>query len=175
MTRWTSIPLAVLALVAASCGDPYSTRQEPQPSQGEQPAPSLPMRQERVPAAALAPTPEDAARRAADLTINWTGETAARNYARLARITIGAARRSAHESATRLPTDAQLSAPGARSTGVVEAIATRSATARRRDLVVVTHETLSTDGLREARWRVTLAAAERHGRGWVISRWDPQP
>jgi hypothetical protein len=168
-------PVAVLALAVAGCGDPYADSQKPAPPPGEQPASRLPDPTDRVAVQALAPTPEGAARRAAELATNWTGETAARNYAKLARVTVGAARRSARESAARLPTDSQLSAPGARSSGTVEAIATHSTGARRRQLVVVTRETLVADGVRDERWRVTLATAERRRGGWVIARWEPQP
>lgn len=31
------------------------------------------------------------------------------------------------------------------------------------------------DGLRDTQWRVTLARTERHGDGWPLSRWEPQP
>ena len=170
-----ALPLAVVALVTASCGDPYSEPPTPSPPQGEQPGRPLPRVKERVQSGALARTPEDAAGRAAELTTNWPRETAARRYAQLARITVGEARRSARESAARLLTDSQLAAPGARSSGTVEVIATRSPGARRRELVVVTREALMADGLREQRWRVTLATAERRPGGWVLSRWQPQP
>jgi hypothetical protein len=52
-----------------------------------------PRPRERIPADAYSPTPEAAARRAAELAGNWTGETVADRYAHLARHTIGEARR----------------------------------------------------------------------------------
>lgn len=176
MSRATQVlSIGVLALGTTSCGDPYAERQEPQPPPGEEPAPHLPRSKDWVRPDALARTPEDAARHAAELTTNWTGNTAGRRYAQLARITIGKARRSARESAARLATDSQLSAPGARGSGTAEVIATRSSDPRRRQLLVVTRETLRADGLHETRWRVTLATAERHRGGWALSRWEPQP
>ncbi|MDQ4126323.1 MAG: hypothetical protein M3134_12120, partial [Actinomycetota bacterium] len=137
--------------------------------------PKLPRREEKVDPQKLAATPEDAARRAAELTTNWTGETAARQYRELARVTVGEARKQALEAAARLQTDPQLSAPGARSTGTVEAFANRGSTVAGQELVVVTRERVAADGLNETRWRVTLATVERRARGWVLSRWEPQP
>lgn len=162
-------------IVAGGCGDPYAEQRQPTAPPGERPAGPLPQRVEQVPRRAPGSTPEHAARRAAELTMNWTGETAARNYAELARITVGSARATARESAARLPSDPQLSAPGAQSTGTVEAIVVRSAALRTRDLIVVTRESLISDGLRQNRWRITLATAERRTGGWVVSRWQPQP
>ena len=167
---------ALIALIAATgCGaDPYADQPpERRPPPGEQPAPRIPRHAEAVAPRALASTPEEAARRAAELTTNWTGETAARRYAELTRITVGAARRDARQSAARLPTDPQLA--GTRSTGTIEAIATRDTARGAHRLIVVTHETLSGDDLRERRWRITLATVERRAGGWVVSRWEPQP
>jgi hypothetical protein len=166
--------LAALVIIPVGCGDPYAEPDaQPAPTPGEVPGSPLPKPAEKV--KDLAATPEQAARRAAELTTNWTGETAASHYADLARFTIGGARRAARESAARLPTDPQLSAPGARNSGTVEAIVPRTGRGRRRDLIVVTRETLTADGLRRQRWRVTLATAEQLRGGWVLSRWEPQP
>lgn len=178
MTRFGTSVVLTATLALAGCGDPYSQpdqRRDSQPPPGEQPAPAVPKPSERVDADALARTPEQAARRAAKLTTNWTGENAASKYAQLARITVGAARRDARDTAARLPTDPQLSAPGARSTGTVESIESRASERGRRELVVVTRETVIADGLREKRWRVTLVTAQRVDAGWVLSRWEPQP
>jgi type IV secretory pathway VirB10-like protein len=176
MTRATAVLL--LALAAVGCGDPYAQpdhQPPPQPPPGEQPARKLPSRAEHVDPEELAATPEDAARRAAELTTNWTGGSAARQYRELARVTIGDARRQALEAAARLQTDPQLAAPGARSTATVEAVANRHPSDARRELLVVTRERVSADGLDETRWRVTLATAERRSGGWALSRWEPQP
>lgn len=175
--RSNPLRLLVFALVVSltGCGpDPYADqRPDPKPPPGEQPAPPLPRHRDKGASHAPAATPAHAARRAAELTTNWTGETAAARYAELARITVGAARRDARQSAARLPTDPQL--VGTRSIGTVEAIVTRTTTGRGRHLMVVTHETLSGDGVRDRRWRVTLATVERRAGGWVVSRWEPQP
>ena len=174
MRRPTTAAALVAALALAGCGDPYADPERAnQPPPGEQPAPPLPKQADGVAPRHLAATPEEAARRAAELTTNWTGETAAARHAQFARITVGAARRDARESAARLPTDPQLGET--RSQGAVEAVATRETTKARRELVVVTHETLIGDGLNERRWRVTLATAEHRPGGWVLSRWEPQP
>jgi hypothetical protein len=156
----------LLALLAAGCADPYTDAPPPRTVAGELPAP--PVHQPDAPTTP-ARTPEAAARRAAELTTTWTGETAAANYRRLARLTTGEARRDAEATAARLPTDPQLDAT--QSEGSVKAIARTT----RSDLIVVTRETLTGDGLRQTRWRVTLARAERHGDGWLLSRWEPQP
>ena len=175
--RHVAFAFLLAALALAGCGDPYAApkNSDVPPPPGEKPARAVPEQPDHVAREDVAATPEAAARQAAELTTNWTGETAARRYAAFARITVGAARIAARESAARLTTDAQLAAPGARSTGAVEAVATRSVAAARRELIVVTRETLTADGLREQRWRVTLATAERRRRGWVLSRWEPQP
>lgn len=157
----------LLALLATGCGaDPYTSAPVPRTVAGELPAP--PVHEPRA-RSTSAPTPEAAARRAAELTTNWTGTTAAGNYRRLARLTTGHARRDAEAAAARLPTDPQLDST--QSEGSVKAIARTTRT----DLIVVTRETLTGDGLRQTRWRVTLARAERHGDGWLLSRWEPQP
>jgi hypothetical protein len=178
MTRSRALILMGLAVAVAGCGnDPYAQpdrSHDPEPPPGEQPAPPLPKPIERVSRPHLAPTPEQAARRAAELTTNWTGQTVVRQYAAFARLTVGEARRQARQSAARLPTDPQLAATGSRSTGTVEVVANRTGSRARR-LVIVTYEIVTADGLRDERWRVTLATAERRRDGWVISRWEPQP
>jgi hypothetical protein len=167
-------PLTALALVAGTtgCGDPYATPSpEPAPPPGAQPAKAVaPPQQRGLPE----PTPESAARRAAELAGNWTGETIEQRYSELARRTTGVARAQAEQTAAAARTDRQLAAPGARSIAIVHAITTRGTGARRR-LLVVTHETLVTDGVRSVRWRVTVAEARRSAGGWVIARWEPQP
>lgn len=170
------VAIALLTTVLTGCGDPYAGRDDRAPAlpEGEQPAHPLPRRDEAVPTRYLAPTPEEAARRAARLATNWTGATAARNYAELSRMTVGDARRSAREAASRLPADPQLGDSSTRSRGTVAAIAARSTAYGRRELIVVTHERLDGDGLHETRWRVTLATAVRRRGGWALSRWEPQ-
>ena len=168
-----AITTTAIAATLAGCADPY-TQTDPRPVQGEQPAKTTQPAQDRVPRSAAARTPEAAARRAAELAGNWTGETISQRYTELGRMTIGEARDSAQQVAAQASTDQQLSAPGARSIAIVHAIATRG-TGRRRRLIVVTHETVTADATRTARWRVTIAEAQRRRNGWVISRWEPQP
>ena len=154
MTR-AALPLCLAAAVVAGCADPYAQRpqSDPAPVAGELPAPPIPRPTGR-PRASF-PTPEAAAHRAAELTASWTGETAAARQAELAGITTGAARRDAQRAAAQLPTDPQLTAPGAGSTATVEAIVRRVGDPRR--LLVVTRETLHADGLTQTRFRVYLA------------------
>ena len=142
-------------------------------SKGRSPPPPIQAKPERLPRA-LAPTPEVAVRRAVDLTANWTAETIARNHERFAAATIGAARRDAERVAAQAPTDRQLTTPGAKSIAILHAVVPRGGGPHRR-LLVVTHETLVADGLRQARFRVTLAEAQQVGKGWVLTRWEPQP
>ena len=168
--------LAVIAAIAVSgCADPYANdsarKGEPPPPPGEQPSTPVDEAPERgIPSA----TPEDAARRAAELAGNWTAETIASRYAELARRTTGAARDDARQAAARARTDPELNAPGAKSIAIVHGAIARGTGVRRR-VLVITHETLIADGLNDARWRVTVAEAKRQGHGWIISRWEPQP
>jgi hypothetical protein len=169
------LALALAGTALAGCADPYAPAHEPPerttPAPGELAAPPVRRAPETVARSALSRTPDAVARRAAELTTNWTGETVARRYAELAKFSVGEARRAAKRSAAQLPTDPQVTAPGARSTGTVQAIAHQTATR----LIVVTRETLNADGLRETRWRVTLAEVRRQGARWALARWEPQP
>lgn len=171
--RTTIVAAALIAASASGCVDPYAGDPQRRPATvaGEVPAPTVRQPAERL--SALPPTPEAAARRAAELTTTWTSADAARRYAELATFSTGAARRDAHDAAARLPTDAQLE--GSSSDGDIAAIITRSAGAHDRELLVVTRETLRADGLVDRRWRVTLASVERRRGGWALSRWEPQP
>lgn len=168
----TAAAITAAAAAATGCADPYATRAPKQaPAPGELPAPPVPAPDERL--GRLPTSPEAAVRRAAKLTTTWTAYTAADRYVQLATFSTGAARRNAREAAARLPTDPHLD--GTSSHGRVAAIIRRSASRRRRELLVVTHETVRADGLVERRWRVTLATIERRSSGWAISRWEPQP
>jgi hypothetical protein len=113
-------------------------------------------------------------RRAVELTANWTEREVARQHEVFAAATTGAARRDAQRVAAQAATDPQLTAGRSRSVAVLHAVVPRGGGPQRR-LLVVTHETLITDELRQARFRVTLAEAQHVGEGWVLSRWEPQP
>ena len=165
-----ALPALLAAAAVTGCADPYAN--EPKPAvAGEQPASKIERpRDQGEPAR----TPEAAARRAAELAGNWTGETVRDRYTALARATVDDARRNAEQVAAQAGTDPQLSAPGARSVAIVHAVAIRGVGPRRR-AIVVTHETLTADGLTDARWRVTVAVVRRQGDGWVVAKWEPQP
>jgi hypothetical protein len=81
---------------------------------------------------------------------------------------------AAQHVAAQAGTDPQLTAPGARSIAIVHPV-TAHGKGRTRRLIVVPHETISADSIRQSRWRVTVAKAERRHDGWVVSRWEPQP
>ena len=172
MRRFVAISLVGMCSAVIGCADPYG--EAPAPGQsvaGELPAPRV-----RTPApsfAQLPPTAEAAARRAAELTTTWTSHEAADGYAQLARFSVGEARRQAREAAARLPTDPQLQDTS--SSGRVAAIIDRGRRGRRRELLVVTNETVRAAALVERRWQITLVVAEQRRRGWVIARWQPQP
>lgn len=164
----------LIPVALAGCADPYAEVPErpAAPIQGELPAPQVPQN-EPVPAT-LARSPEAAVRRAVELTGNWTAATIAGQHQRFAAASTGAARRDAQRIAAQATTDPQLRAPGTKSIAILHAVVPRGGGAHRR-LLLVTHETLIADGVRHARFRVTLAAAQQVGEGWVLSRWEPQP
>ena len=165
-----AVPALLAAAAVTGCADPYATEHKPAVA-GEQPAKRIERPRDRGEAAR---TPEAAARRAAELAGNWNGETVRDRYTTLAKATVDNARRQAEQVAAQAGTDPQLSAPGARSVAIVHAVAIRGTGPRRR-AIVVTHETLTADGLTEARWRVTVAVVRRQGDGWVVAKWEPQP
>jgi len=122
----------------------------------------------------LAASPHAAARRAADLVGNWTAKTVAARYAALAAFSVDQARDTALRAAAQLPTDPQLTAPGATGSSTVEAIIARGK-GPRRELLIVTRDRIQADGHHQTRWRLTLAEATRLPAGWALSRWEPQP
>jgi hypothetical protein len=164
----------LIPVALAGCADPYAEVPEKPaaPIHGELPAPQVP--QNEPVSTTPAPSPEAAVRRAVELTANWTAETIARQHERFAAASTGAARRDAQRIAAQATTDPQLRAPGAKSIAILHAVVPRGGGAHRR-LLVITHETVVGDGLRQARFRVTLAEAQQVGEGWVLSRWEPQP
>ena len=168
--------LAALVAAASSvgCADPYAGGQsrDSDTVPGEVSAPPVRRPAERF--GKLPASPEGAARRAAELTATWTSRDLARRYAELSTFATGTARRQAQDAAARLPTDPQLARTS--STGEVAAVITRHAGRNgRRELLVVTHETVRSDGLVDRRWRITLASVVRRESGWAITRWEPQP
>src|SRR3712207_94724 len=89
----------LVALLLTGCADPYA---KPPAAQvptvaGEESA--APVRQSAERSADAAATPEAAARRAVELAGNWTAETISARYERLARLSIGTARREAQQAA----------------------------------------------------------------------------
>ncbi len=164
-----------VAPAALGCADPYTAPPKsamPPPVAGEQPAPTI-TRAEPGPTRTF-PSPQAAARHAAKLTGTWTGQTIADHYRQLAQQTTGPARRMAAQAAAQLPTDPQLTAPGARSHTTIQAITTHPR-GTQRDLLLVVRERLHADGLTQDRLRVIKATAQRHRDGWALTQWQPQP
>lgn len=163
-------------LMLAGCTDPYATAPERrrQPPPGELAAPSVRATPHRIKSRQVADSPHAAARRAAELVGNWTGETVAARYAQLAAFSIGQARAAAQSAAAQLPTDAQLTAPGARGSTTVEAVIARGS-GPTRTLLVVTRDRVEADGHHQTRWRITIAETRSLSGGWALSRWEPQP
>lgn len=173
MTLRLALAVAIAACGAAGCADPYADDDSPREGTvaGEVSARPVPRPTERL--GALPNSPEAAIRRAARLTTTWTSSNAARRYAAFATFAVGAARRQAQEAAARVPTDPQLDR--ASSDGHVAAVVTTAGTRQGREMLVVTRETVRTNGLVERSWRVTLASVEHRDGGWVVVRWEPQP
>jgi hypothetical protein len=171
----------VLAGVAlAGCSDPYATLPTRTPAipPGQQPARTVtvtaPARSPSPRNRSLPATPAAAARLATALSFNWTARTAAARQARLARISVGAARRDALQAAARLSTDPQVVSGHATSAARVAAIALPES-GRTRSGLLVTHERLTIHRTTRAHWRVTLLTVTRTPEGWAVSRWEPQP
>ena len=158
--------LLPLVVCLAGCADPYAV---PRPSTvaGEQAA-EHPVRD--APAQDSVPNVAALVRRAVDLTGNWTGSNVAARYTLLARLSVGDARRQARDAAARIPTDRLLSRPDSRSAVELEGFVRH-----RRTLLVVTRETLHTEGTQSRRYRVTRATIQPARGGWVLKTWEPQP
>ncbi len=161
------VALLVAPLLAfAGCTDPYS---QPRSGSvpGEQPA-KHPVHDAR--ASDAVPTVSGLVRRAVDLSGNWRGDDVASRYARLARISVGEARRQARDAAARIPTDRMLSRSDSRSRVQLEGFVRK-----KRTLLIVTRETLTAEGTRSQRYRVTRATIRPGRGGWVLATWEPQP
>ena len=192
MRRLTAVALALVVL-ASGCEDPYeeTTKAERDritadgggnggfqlpPADGELTG-TVP-KELRPPEPARFPTAGRTPRRtlaiAAALYGNWTSDTAARQFSRIAAISVREARAQLRESAAQARVDPQQT--GARARARVVAIDIEGAGTRRR-AVVVTRERVHARGIADEgpRYRVTLAQVVRRGGRWVISRWTPQP
>lgn len=170
MTRALAASVVASTILLSGCADPYAGSGRapsgvPGEVRGTVPAPR------RDAPVELLPTPNAVVRRAADLTTNWRSDTVAGRYAQLARMSEGTARRDALDAAARLPTDPQLQSSRTRSTGRVVGVLRRG----RDRFVVVSRETLVTNGLTRRRWRVTLATVRRRAGGYALTTWEPQP
>jgi hypothetical protein len=184
--------LVVGSLSACGLSDPYASNHGSAPTAGSPPsaspraiggAPASGELSGRAPARLLerptsfpgaAETPAETVRRAARLYGNWTSATAGRRLDRIAALSIGSARAELRRAAAQSGADAQQQ--GVRSSSTIEAVQLRGA-GRHRSAVVVTRDQVHGRGLPDEGWRyhVTLAALERRGGRWVISRWALQP
>ena len=180
ITRLATVAALAACIAVEGCADPYSSptasrpTAEPTPTvPGELPLPQPSRSDDTQPTGRLPATAGLAARRAADLAYTWTARTAAARQTRLAAISTGQARRDALQAAARLPTDPQLAAGQATSSGRLAAIALRPGRTTRSGLLV-THEQLKANGVHQDRWRVTLVTLIRLPQGWAVSRWSPQ-
>jgi hypothetical protein len=119
-------------------------------------------------------TPSETLRLAARLYGNWSSSTAAARLERMAKLATGQARVELRQAAAQSRADSQQR--GARARASVEAIHVQRAGQRRRGLVV-TRELTRVPELPSGGWRyrVTLAAVSHRPKGWVLSRWRPQP
>ncbi len=171
---------ALLAVVAlAGCADPYGQdlplTTERERVDGELPG-VVPARlreaaPDEFPEAAT--DPRQTLELAGQLQINWTSATAARQFERMAALSVGEARAQLRLIAATTRADRQQQ--GARSTGRVVAIDIAGGVSRR-SAVVVTRERVTSDGLpvSEPVYRVTAATVERRSDRWVLSRWAPR-
>jgi len=114
----------------------------------------------------------------AEVYINWTAGSIARQLTGLALASVGQARSAMSLAAAETRADAQLRAAGIENSGTVEAVAPLLGGSG--EWVVVTRErTLASAsaayaGLAPA-WHVTVAAVARLASGrWVVSGWQPE-
>jgi hypothetical protein len=114
----------------------------------------------------------------AEVYINWTAGTVARELTGLALASVGQARAEMSLAAAQTARDSSLHDGGVSNSGTVEALAPFAGAAGR--WVVVTLERTSTRtnssyaGLAPA-WHVTLATVARLASGrWVVSGWQPE-
>ena len=182
---------SVLVLLAVGgCGpeDPYASNDQaagvrrpatdPQGSarglpEGELPGTvPQPARQQRV--ARPARDPENALREAAALYGNWSSATAPARFRLLAAMSIGEARAQLRQIAAQAEADTQQR--GITSSSRVISVAVSGHGRRRRGEVVLrSRATGPSLPAQDTQVVVVEAAVARQGKGWVITRWEPQP
>jgi hypothetical protein len=157
---------AIAALTG--CADPYARATAPAVP-GEQhltAARSSPLPRRR------SPSPDAAARRAAQLALTWTARTYASRQLQFAAEAIGEARRDAELAAGEAGHGRP---PIERARSRVVAVRTLSVSPRRDRLVVLMRERRSMAARTSVRWRVIEADVVRVAGGWSVTRWTPQP
>ena len=118
--------------------------------------------------------PERALREAATLYGNWTSATAPARFRLLATMSTGEARAQLRQIAAQAEADTQQR--GITSSTRVVSVATKGRGRRRRGEVVLRSRVTGPGlPLRATQVVVVEAAVARHGKGWVITRWEPQP
>jgi hypothetical protein len=181
----TLIATSVLAsLVGAGCGipDPYNHAKHRPPAR---PATSVPA--PAAPAGPAASTPEAATMPGTEtpqavltwmalLYGNWDQRTVKLSFAKILALSVGRAREQLRQTAAQTVSNVAQSQGGVRSRATVAGLVVRG-TGRRQRAIVVTRELVTGGGVSDdaARYRVTLAVAQREPGGWRIEQWSPQP
>jgi hypothetical protein len=170
--RAAGVLVAACALVGGGCGieDPSVDRSQsdetPQASKPQEPSPQI----------TATSSPEAVLRRAALLTRNWTSETLDRRYEKAVALSTGQAQADLSRMAAEANAGIAQVPEQVRSRATVEAVVAHGSGGRRPALVI-TREGITGGDLPDEgyQYKVTLAAVERDGERWVISRWSPQP
>jgi hypothetical protein len=167
------LAVAVIALGAGGCGieDPYNDAKTTTaaPAAKRAPAPE-------PPPDAMAPTPEDALRRVALAYGNWTTRTVAHAYERARSLTVDPAWEQLRRQGAAMAASVVQTPTPLRSTTTVAGIVVHGSRDRRTAIVVTRQGISGAERDDEGyQYRVTLAAVQRRGAGWVVSRWAPQP
>jgi hypothetical protein len=175
--RRALVVVPVAGLVLAGCGihDPYND------NRGATVATTPPARTAPPPAPAdpaspvTPPTPRAAVIHVAEMWGNWTSRNLHERHRSAIAATAGAAAKRLKTESRQLEDGVVSSPDPLRSVAKVEVVEIRGTGARRR-AIVVTRERL--EGLGELGstrdWVVTLATVERHGAGWIVTRWERQ-
>jgi hypothetical protein len=175
----------VVAVAVTGCGDPYadelarpaspaSTAYAASPRATDRPGPSA----QWTPSVAARPawSARRAARAFARGWLNWDWRTAASQQRALARLATGALAQQLRANADSARIDASLARDNRASRGTVAAI-NLSASDVHAAGIVVTREQTYTGGradLGGRRYRVYVVRL-RHGHGWEVTAWEPQP
>lgn len=124
-----------------------------------------------------AATPRDLARTFAAQQANWSYQTIARQYARLANLATGPLRTQLRQAAHDSRLDSTLTRDKAATHGTILGIDIQGHGDRRR-IIAATREQADRDGtpdLQGQRSRVYIGTTTRTLAGWIMTAWQPQP